>query len=77
VQHIVDSDERSDSLISIKREFDDENLCFNQSTGGMSTTMALTIKPMTNNSFGNNTESLDCVVCGDRATGTPSDAGEG
>jgi len=69
VQHIVDSDERSDSLISIKREFDDENLCFNQSTGGMSTTMALTIKPMTNNSFGNNTESLDCVVCGDRATG--------
>ena len=35
----------------------------------MSATMALSVKPMTNNTIGNAAEGLDCVVCGDRATG--------
>jgi hypothetical protein len=66
----VGSRDINEPVIIIKREIDDENLNVNSGIGGMSTTMALGIKSMTNNSFGNNTDGLDCVVCGDRATGT-------
>jgi len=70
VQHTVGSGrEINESVINIKRELDDESQNFNTGVRGMSSTMALSIKSMTNNTFGNNTEGLDCVVCGDRATG--------
>ncbi len=56
-------------MINIKREIDDENLRHNGDIEEMSVTTALSIKSMTNNTFANNTEGLDCVVCADRATG--------
>jgi len=70
VQHTVESGEKIDPVINIKREIDDESFNPNGGIGGMSTNMALSIKSMTNNTFTNNTDGLDCVVCGDRATGT-------
>ena len=63
------SEDIGEPLVNIKREVDDENLDIDNGPGGMSTTMALGIKTMTNNTISNNTEGLDCVVCGDRATG--------
>jgi hypothetical protein len=70
VQHSIGSGDINEQVIYIKREIDDDNLNFNNGpVGGTSTTMALSVKTMTNNTMTNNTESLDCVVCGDRATG--------
>jgi hypothetical protein len=65
----VESEDLDEHLVNIKREVDDENLSIDNGIRGMSATMALGIKTMTNNSIGNNSEGLDCVVCGDRATG--------
>jgi hypothetical protein len=66
----VGSEDIGEPLVNIKREIDDENLDIDNGIGGMSTTMTLGIKTMTNNNtIPNNTEGLDCVVCGDRATG--------
>jgi hypothetical protein len=76
VQHTVESGERIDPVINIKREIDDESFNPNGGIGGMSTNMALSIKSMTNNTFTNNTDGLDCVVCGDRATGKKKKSSE-
>jgi len=56
-----------ETVTIIKRETNDD--CLSDGIGGVSTTMALGINLITNNIFGNNNELLDCVVCGDRATG--------
>jgi hypothetical protein len=56
-----------ETVTIIKRETNDD--CLGDGIGGVSTTMALGINLITNNIFGNNNELLDCVVCGDRATG--------
>ncbi len=69
MQHTVGNGEISEPVINIKHEIDDENLNLSSGIRGISATTALSIKSMTNNTFGNNTDSLDCVVCGDRATG--------
>ncbi|CAF3554146.1 unnamed protein product [Rotaria sp. Silwood1] len=55
----------------IKRETDDDCFGGNDGIGGGSTVMDLGINSTNNNTFGtnNNNEILDCVVCGDRATG--------
>ncbi|UJR33089.1 hypothetical protein I4U23_020547 [Adineta vaga] len=55
--------------VTIKCEFDDQTLGFQDAIGGIPETMTMGLHSMTNNTFGNNSESLDCVVCGDRATG--------
>jgi hypothetical protein len=69
VRRTVGSEEISEPVTVIKCEFDDQSLGLNNGLGGVSATMALGIKSMTNNIVGNNTEGSDCVVCGDRATG--------
>jgi nuclear factor 4-beta len=69
VQRNVGNEEINEAVINIKREIDDENLRHNGGIEEMSVTTALSIKSMTNNTFANNTEGLDCVVCADRATG--------
>jgi hypothetical protein len=59
-----------ETVTIIKRELDDECLLeANHGQRDTSKTMALGINSTTNNTFGNNQEVLDCVVCGDRATG--------
>jgi hypothetical protein len=73
VQRTVGSGEISEPVTIIKCEFDDESFNLNDGRGGMSTNMALGAKTMTNNTFGNITDGLDCVVCGDRATGNKRD----
>ncbi len=70
MQHSVESGGKIEPVINIKREIDDENFNFNDGIGGTLTNIALSIKSMTNNTFTNNADGLDCVVCGDRATGT-------
>jgi hypothetical protein len=69
VQRKLGSEDLGEPLVNIKREVDDENLDIDNGIGRMSTSMALGIKTMTNNTIGNNADGLDCVVCGDRATG--------
>lgn len=69
VQHTIGSGNSDEAVIYIKHEFDDDSAKFNSGIGGMSAAVALGVKTMTNNTIGNNTEGLDCVVCGDRATG--------
>ncbi len=61
------SSELGETVKAIKRETNDD--CLGDGVGGVSTTMTLGINSLTNNIFGNNHEPLDCVVCGDRATG--------
>jgi hypothetical protein len=67
VRRTVGGGEITDPVTIIKCEIDDES--FNRNDGDTSANLALGIKTMTNNTFGNNTDGLDCVVCGDRATG--------
>ena len=69
MQHSIGSGDTNEAVIYIKHEFDDDSAKFNSGFGGMSTAVALSVKTMTNNTMGNNAEGLDCVVCGDRATG--------
>ncbi|CAF3415552.1 unnamed protein product [Rotaria sp. Silwood1] len=59
----------SEPVTIIKCEIDDEIVGVNDGIGTVSTAMALGINSTTNTSFGNSTDGLDCVVCGDRATG--------
>ncbi len=67
VQRAIFSSEFGETVTIIKRETNDD--CLGDGVGGVSTTMALGINSISNNIFGNNNELLDCVVCGDRATG--------
>ena len=55
--------------VTIKCELDEHNVIFHDDVDDLAETMTLGLHSMTNNTFGNNAESLDCVVCGDRATG--------
>ncbi|CAF1678152.1 unnamed protein product, partial [Adineta ricciae] len=61
--------EATSEPVTIKCEFDEHNVIFHDGVGDLAETMTLGLHSMTNNTFGNNAESLDCVVCGDRATG--------
>ena len=63
MQRAVLESDFAKSVAVIKHETNDECL------GGVSTTMALGIRSIVRNSFASNDELLDCVVCGDRATG--------
>lgn len=65
MQRAILTSEFGDTVAIIKRENNDE--CLGDGVGGVSTTMALGINSLTNNNYNN--ELLDCVVCGDRATG--------
>ena len=67
VQRAIINSELGETVTIIKRETNDE--CLGDGVGGVSTTMALGIHLLTKEIFGNNHELLDCVVCGDRATG--------
>ncbi len=69
MQRSVISGELGETIRIIKRETDDDCLGLDNAVPRVSTMMALGINSMTNNTFGNNNEVLDCVVCGDRATG--------
>lgn len=63
------SSDFGETVTNIKRETNDECLGLDHDARGVSKTMALGINSTSNNTFGNNHETLDCVVCGDRATG--------
>ncbi|CAF2586556.1 unnamed protein product [Rotaria sp. Silwood2] len=63
------SGEFDETKIIIKREINDDCFDGDAGNGGGSTAMDLGINSTTNNTIGNNNEILDCVVCGDRATG--------
>ncbi len=67
MQRAIINSDFGETVTIIKRETNDE--CLGDGVGGVSTTMALGIHSLTNDIFGNNHELLDCVVCGDRATG--------
>jgi hypothetical protein len=67
VQRAIINSDFGETVTNIKRETNDE--CLGDGVGGVSTTMALGIHSLTKEVFGNNHELLDCVVCGDRATG--------
>lgn len=70
VRRTVGSGDISEPLAIVKCEVDDDLVGFNNNViGGVSTAMALGNNSTTNNAYGNNAEVLDCVVCGDRATG--------
>ncbi|CAF3714359.1 unnamed protein product [Rotaria socialis] len=69
VRHTVGNEGISEPLTIIKCEIDDDIVGLNDGIGPASTAMALGINSATNTTFVNNTDGLDCVVCGDRATG--------
>ena len=69
MQRAIDSGEFSDTVTIIKREISDDCIV----VSGVPTTMAIGNNSNTNNTLGNNNEVLDCVVCGDRATGKEKD----
>ena len=69
MQRTVESAETTEPVTIIKCEIDDESFNLPDGLDDIAGTMTLGIKTMTNNTFGNNTDGLDCVVCGDRATG--------
>ncbi|CAF1014453.1 unnamed protein product [Adineta steineri] len=69
VRRTVGNGDISEPVTIIKCEIDDQNSGLHNGIDDASTTIALGINSMTNNTFVNNTETLDCVVCGDRATG--------
>jgi hypothetical protein len=69
VQRAIVGSKFDENITIIKNEVSDDSLSLDDAAGGVSTTMALGINLSTNNTFGNNNEVLDCVVCGDRATG--------
>jgi hypothetical protein len=64
VRRTIGSEEITEPVTIIKCEIDDQSLGLNNAFAEVSATMASGIKSMTNN-----IEGLDCVVCGDRATG--------
>lgn len=71
MQPTVVNENISKPVTIIKCEVDDE--CQGFRTDGvadLSTTMTMGTYSIKNNTFGGNSETLDCVVCGDRATGT-------
>ena len=69
MQRAIISGEFDETITIIKRETNDDGLGLDDGVDGVSTTMALGVNSTSNNSFGSNNEVLDCVVCGDRATG--------
>jgi hypothetical protein len=69
VRYTVGNEGINEPLTRIKCEIDDDIVGLNGGIGPASTAMALGINSTTNTAFGNNTDGLDCVVCGDRATG--------
>ncbi|CAF3615289.1 unnamed protein product [Adineta steineri] len=69
VQRAIITSEFGETVTIIKRESNDDCLGVDDGVERISTTMALGNNSTTNNTFGNNNELLDCVVCGDRATG--------
>ena len=58
-----------ETVTNIKHETHETGLILNDAVRAVAKTMALTNNSTTNQSFGNNPEASDCVVCGDRATG--------
>lgn len=75
MRRIVGREEITEPVTIIKCEYDEQNLAFDPSVGGEPATMTLGVHTMTNNAFANSAESLDCVVCGDRATGKRTSVG--
>ncbi|CAF3898564.1 unnamed protein product [Rotaria sordida] len=73
VQRAIVNSEFSETETIIKRETNDDSLDVNDGMGGGATVMDLGVSSTNNNNnnntFGSNNEILDCVVCGDRATG--------
>ncbi|CAF2407740.1 unnamed protein product [Rotaria sp. Silwood2] len=69
VRRTVGSGNISEPVTIIKCEVDDEIVGLDDGIAAVSTAMALGINSTTNTTFGNNADGLDCVVCGDRATG--------
>ncbi|CAF0847539.1 unnamed protein product [Rotaria sordida] len=69
VRRTIGSGNINEPVTIIKCEIDDEFVGPNDGLGVVSTAMALGINSTTNTTFGNNADGLDCVVCGDRATG--------
>ncbi|CAF3008545.1 unnamed protein product [Rotaria socialis] len=69
VQHAIMTDEFGETEPIIKLETDENCLDFDDDVHGNQAIMALGINSTNKNTFGNNTEILDCIVCGDRATG--------
>ncbi|UJR14084.1 hypothetical protein I4U23_001080 [Adineta vaga] len=67
MQRAVINSEFDERVTIIKCENNED--CLEHDMQRISTTMALGINSMNNNTFGSNNELLDCVVCGDRATG--------
>ncbi|CAM2697686.1 unnamed protein product [Rotaria socialis] len=63
------TDEFGETEPIIKLETDENCLDFDDDVHGNQAIMALGINSTNKNTFGNNTEILDCIVCGDRATG--------
>lgn len=70
MQPTVVSENISKAAALIKCEVDDDCQQFNNNGhGGISSAMSLGNYSIRANNFGNTAEILDCVVCGDRATG--------
>ena len=70
MQPTVVNENISKPVTIIKCEIDDEYQGFrNDGVGDLSTTMTSGTYSAKNNTFGGNNETLDCIVCGDRATG--------
>lgn len=69
MRRTVGSSGVNEPITIVKCEIDDDIVDLNGGFGLTSTAMALGNNSTTNNTFGSNTDGLDCVVCGDRATG--------
>ncbi|CAF3720297.1 unnamed protein product [Rotaria magnacalcarata] len=63
------SDEFGETDTIIKLETDENCLDFDDDVHGKQAIMTLGINSTNSDAFGNNNEILDCIVCGDRATG--------
>lgn len=59
-------------MAKIKCEIDDDFQLYPNTIEGHPTSTALGTYSLKNQQFGNSNEPLDCVVCGDRATGKRS-----
>lgn len=71
MQRATISDDFGETSAIIKCEIDDNILDIDDTIDKIPSIMAVGgINSGNNNNFGSNTEILDCVVCGDRATGT-------
>jgi hypothetical protein len=69
VRRTIGSEEITEPVTIIKCEIDDQSLSLNNGFAEVSAITASGIKSIMNNISGYNIEGLDCVVCGDRATG--------